>query len=82
MHTFARILRTRTRVSRPRDATRLKVVPGVLHVLGPARQYIIGDNAAQRVGDDGDLAPVGFEVGVPLDEHLVQAIQFLLKPVP
>ena len=54
----------------------------MLHVLGPAGQDVVGDHAAQRVRHDGDLAALGLEVGIPLHEHLVQAVQFLLQRLP
>ena len=46
------------------------------------RQNIVCDDAAEGVGHDGDLATVGLEVGVPLDEHLVEPVQLLLQDLP
>ena len=51
-------------------------------VHGPPREDVVGDDAAERVGDDAHLAIVGQEIRVALHKHLVETVQLLLKGVP
>lgn len=43
----------------------------------PARHDVVGDDAAQRVGHDGHLAPVLLELRVARAEERVQPVQLL-----
>ena len=56
MESFAQVRGSSgSRVTRTRPPSRLQVVPGVLHLLRPAGQDVVGNHAPERVGHDGDL---------------------------
>ena len=55
MKPFAQIRGTSGSRVAPTRTSGLQVVPGVLHLLRPAGQDIVGDHAAERVGHNGDL---------------------------
>ena len=60
----------------------LKVVPGVFHVLCPARQNVIGHHTAQTVWNYGDFSAIGFKVRIALNKHLIEPVKFFLQSLP
>ena len=60
----------------------LQVVPGVFHVLRPARQNVVGHHTAQTVWNYGHFSAIGFKVRIALNKHLIEPVKFFLQSLP